>query len=241
LYSKIPKSIKMFTRSTKTTVELERSHKELISLILDQNVEKVKEKINTENVNDVLNSINQYTALHYAIYIRDIEIIYYILSLSPKLDVKTSNEKDIFDAFDLSTTQKNFVLKLLLQKENQLKQFEKEKEHLHSQCSTLRQNNIYLTKSIDDYMMKNNILKKTIKDIKKLNQEISLEKKDLEISHSQLSFQHEMLEEKYKITLAEKEEYYTKCSTVEKEKRILKRKYDDLEQSNIGLIDATRK
>lgn len=69
----------------------------IIYAIATNKMEDLKKYINKDNVNRVIDNKNNYTALHYAIQMRNEAMIKYILSLDAEPTIKNGNGQDAFD------------------------------------------------------------------------------------------------------------------------------------------------
>ena len=158
----------MFSRSmTATSTELRRSEN-LITYIVTNNYNKVKELITSTNVNNIIDNTNKMTALHYSLQVPDSKITNFLLDMGADARIKNSSGQDSYQlALDLHRKCiYEYEIKNLKKKITDL-------ESINRDINNILDNKIesidYLTKSIDNYREK----------IKNLEREIILMESDI--------------------------------------------------------------
>jgi ankyrin repeat protein len=87
----------------------------IIVAIVTNNLSKVKTLINSDNVNDIIDTKNNYTALHYAVTLPNDDITKYILDLGANPKIKQNNG---YDAHELSfMSGKKYIGKYFMDKQ----------------------------------------------------------------------------------------------------------------------------
>lgn len=126
---------------------------DIIVAIVTDNLSKVKQLINSRNVNNVIDSKNNYTALHYAVTLPNNDITRYILDMGadPKI-VQSEN----YNAYELSLRSgKKFIFDYDKNKlSGIITNLETDNSKLTNKVDELKLSNQYLSNSIDDYNKK---------------------------------------------------------------------------------------
>ena len=136
--------------------------------------------ISSTNVNDIIDSKNGYTALHYAIRLNDEKMIQFLLNNHANPYLKTYAKED---SFDLSikyqtkyviTNEMNTTNKTLSTLNRKIKDYEinnrylvKSVDELTEQVITLRQNNGNLTEQVTTLKKENESLTNDVKSMKR--------------------------------------------------------------------------
>jgi ankyrin repeat protein len=138
----------MFRRTyTSYSTKNDNENDDIIVAIVTNNLTKLKLVLNNNNVNNIIDSKNNYTALHYAVTLPNNDITKYILELGADPKIK---QNENYDAFELALRSgKKFI-------------FEYYEENHKITIDSLKTNNTQLT-------IKTNNLKK---DIEYLNDSI---------------------------------------------------------------------
>ena len=85
------------------------NYNDIIVVILTNNLQKLKLLLNKNNVNNVIDNKNNYTALHYAVVLPNDNITKFILELGADPKIK---QNEGYDAFELSLRSgKKFIFK----------------------------------------------------------------------------------------------------------------------------------
>lgn len=153
-------------RSQTTIQHLEIGNNRLILAIVSKNAIDVRNMINVNNVNDIIDTSNKFRAIHYALSIKDnVRIIEYLLSCGANVYEKYDDVHDALDLlvdnnyrflFDHIIKQKdlktNEICKKLNNKNHEIKKLKHEYDELkqvNDTCintiSVIRQNNQALT------------------------------------------------------------------------------------------------
>ena len=204
--------------TTRTTI-ISDNAKNIIYFMSTDNYLEFSKLINEGNVNNIIDTKNNYTALHYAVKFNNDKMIEYLLNMGANPLIKTVNHQD---AFDLSL---KYQTKCVFNHEiGELKETNKylkcDVSALQKRINTLNTNNKYLDSSVTRLMSSNDVLKKQVSTLtKEKNSAISAK-----ISAEQ-----------------EKDELSKECAILGTEVKNLKRKYDSLDQSYSGLLNKMRK
>jgi chromosome segregation ATPase len=203
--------------------------------------------ITNANVNNIIDTKNGYTSLHYAIKFDNEKMMEFLLNMGANPYLKTvSNE----DSFDLSLRYQNkYVISHQLNNLKEVDQaLQKRVSKLEKKISDMDINNNYLVKSVDDLVMKNNLLKTQVCDLKKEqtclknkngsliheNTNLLVEKSSIEKKNNEFKKDIILLEDKVLIFKKDNE-------VLNNDLKSLKRKYNDLDQSYSGLLAKIRK
>ena len=138
--SGLPSIKKKVNFETKTTLDTLHTN----------NIQKIKEKINNKNVNNIIDRSNNYTALHYAISLSNDEITEYLLACGANVDLKDREGNDCY-----SLSRNKFLHNLLIKrKEDKIYELQLRNDELKNKIKDLEEKNNYLNKSADDYIVK---------------------------------------------------------------------------------------
>jgi ankyrin repeat protein len=238
----------MNTRVVKNQVYITKVSNDIIYSISIDNFEELTKLINKNNVNDIIDNKNGYNALHYAVKFNNNKMIDYLLSIGANPYIKTgSNSTFTFitqeDAFDLSLKfqSKHIISYELNENKKKNSEFQRTISSLEKKVLNLDTNNKYLINSVDELVLKNNLLKKdnsTLKiantNLNKLN--ISLNENNTKLYKETSDLKKEVIILKDKNSLLKKE-----YDTLDTNHKSLKRKYDSLDESYSGLLNKNRK
>jgi len=205
--------------NTRVRFSATTKNNDIIYAISTENFEDFSKLITEANVNSIIDTKNRYYAIHYAVKFNNEKMMQHLLNMGANPYLKTLKGED---AFDLSLKyQTKYVIT------NQLNNLKETNTTLHKTISTLdkklnnlEDNNKYLSKSLDDLMDKNNMLKNQNNSLRSDNDDF---KKNID-----------ELKENIVLLKYDKEEMDSTLKT-------LKRKYSDLENSYIGLLNKSRK
>jgi ankyrin repeat protein len=202
-----------------SSVSRDSDKNSIVYAVVTGNINEIKRLINKFNVNDIIDTKNRYTALHYAIQVRNEEIIRYLMQLDAEPLIKNNEGQDAFDMsirFQIRTV----IDEELLDRNNTIK----------IQQDTINANNekcAFYQSTIDIQKNQNSDLKNQLSIA---NKEISQYKS----TNITLSNDNKALS---KLVSSQKEEY----DTLEKSHISLKRKYQEQETIIDNLLDGTKK
>lgn len=211
------------------------------------NYDDFSKLITEANVNNIIDTKNGYTALHYAIRLDNEKMMEYVLNMGANPYLKTLTKED---AFDLSLKyQTKYVITHQLDDMKEVnKELQKTISTLNKKINDMDINSKYFAKSVDELIGKNNLLKTQVYDLKK--EQACLKTKNISLTHenSSLLFSKSSIETKNDglkkdvvvlqdqvISLRHDKEGLTT------ELKSLKRKYDSLDQSYSGLLTKIKK
>jgi len=156
----------MFNRKS-SNIQNINNDDSIIFAIVTNNLNKVKELINSNNVNKIIDNKNKYTSLHYAVTIaNNDDIIKYLLDngADPKI-------KQIYgiDSYELSLqSNKKYIYEYYrIKQQLTIKNLEYNNTNLKRKLSELNNTIEYYDKSIDGYNNKITILTKENLKLKK--------------------------------------------------------------------------
>lgn len=139
---------------------------EIMFAVLTSNLQEVRRLVNSSNVNDIVDTTNNYTALHHAVRIRgNNAIIEYLMSIGANPKLKQGEGKDCID-LAIEANYRYLIDKLLKEKDVELdKIYDKfdtinyQYKDLEKKNATLVEENEYLKKSSSQYVEKIETLK----------------------------------------------------------------------------------
>lgn len=149
----------------------------LVSL-LSRNNTKIKELLDQYNVNDIIDDVTGYTALHYAVTIpNNDDIVKYLLDNGANLK---KLQKDNMDSYELATvSNKKFLFEYFKNKQDaKLTDLEFKNTTLNNKITSLEKMNKYLESTFDTYNEKIKTLKTEI--IKKDDENNKLKRKNID-------------------------------------------------------------
>lgn len=238
----------MNTRVVKNQVYITKVSNDIIYSISIDNFEELTKLINKNNVNDIIDNKNGYNALHYAVKFNNNKMIDYLLSIGANPYIKTgSNSAFTFitqeDAFDLSLKfqSKHIISYELNENKKKNSEFQRTVSSLEKKVLNLDTNNKYLINSVDELILKNNLLKKDNSVLKIANTNLnksnnSLSENNIRLDKENSDLKKEVIILKDKNSLLKKE-----YDTLDTNHKSLKRKYDSLDESYCGLLNKNRK
>jgi ankyrin repeat protein len=140
----------MFTRRTVTTIQ---NNDNIIVAIVTNNFTQVRSLINKNNVNNIIDDKNTYTALHYAVTLPNNDITEYILQCGANPLIK---QNEGYDAYELSLRSgKKFIFDYYKAKQElKISELERDNDSLKVKIDKLRSNEDYYVRTIDDYNKK---------------------------------------------------------------------------------------
>ena len=167
------------------TNTVDSDNDKIIFYIVTGNITEIRKLVNNINVNKIIDTKNNYTALHYAVKLPNNNIVEYLMSCNADTQIKQNEGKD---AIDLSIeSNKRYLVDNLLKKNNvEIDQLYTKFDDLNYKTKTLerynndlKQSNEYLNKSNDQYVKKIEELKE---DNEKINNDNVKFKRKLEDS-----------------------------------------------------------
>ena len=211
------------------------------------NYDDFSKLITEANVNNIIDTKNGYTALHYSIRLDNEKMMEYVLNMGANPYLKTLTKED---AFDLSLKyQTKFVITHQLDDMKEInKELQKTISTLNKKINDMDINSKYLVKSVDELVMKNNLLKTQVYDLKKeqtclktKNNFITQENSSLLFSKSSVETKNDSLRKD--IVVLQDQVIFLKQDKegLTTELKSLKRKYDSLDQSYSGLLTKIKK
>ncbi len=93
-----PSSTTTGTSTRTSTVTATNTHNDsVIFAIVTGNLNEVKRLVNISNINNVIDTKNRYTALHYAVKLPNNEIVEYLMNCGANTSIKQNEGKDAID------------------------------------------------------------------------------------------------------------------------------------------------
>jgi ankyrin repeat protein len=166
----------MFTR---THTFSRNNNDDIIVAIVTNNLTTLKLILNKNNVNNIIDTKNNYTALHYAVTLPNNDITKFILELGGDPKIK---QNDGYDVYELSLRSgKKYIFQYTEQiQQIKIDDLKLENVKLNSTINNLKRTNQYLNESIDNFNDKvnslNNIIETKDNEMRKII--IDLEESD---------------------------------------------------------------
>ena len=235
-----------FSRTRVAYLSKSESSDILYNISID-NLNELKTLINQGNVNNVIDTKNGYTALHYAIKFNHDKIIDFLLNMGANPTIKTCDKQD---SFDLSLRyQSKYVINYEINDKKTINnELQKTVSSLERKITNLETNNKYLLKSVDDANLKITILKDDVSSLKKENTNLKstitkINNDNDSLKNSKIKFENEknILSHELKIANNEILAISKEHDNLDANFKSLKRKYDKLDESYSGLLEKTRK
>jgi septal ring factor EnvC (AmiA/AmiB activator) len=205
---------------TSTSSASDRSkQRDTIFAISTDDYQALTTLVNEYNVNQVIDTKNGYTALHYAIRANNDKMIEFLLKLGANPLAKTNTNQDAFD-LSLKYQTKTVISHAINGKSTEIDNQKKTISALERKINDLEINSNYLERSVKDLGTKQTQLKSEIKDLQTRNN-------TLESKNSQLTAENTTLRKD--------------LENVTNDREKLKRKYDSLDASYTGLLSKMTK
>ena len=146
---------------------------EIIFAVVTGNISEVTRLVNSSNVNNVIDTKNRYTALHYAVKQPNNEIVEYLMNCGADPSIKQNEGKDSID-LSIEANKRFLINKVFAKNEKELDElYAKYDEKNYSMKTLERKNkelnetNNYLQKTNSDYVHRIEELKEENKSIKR--------------------------------------------------------------------------
>lgn len=220
---------------------------DIVYYICTDDLINLKNVVDNSNVNQIIDSKNRYTALHYAVKFNNISIINFLLSIGANPYLKNNENLDCFNlSFKYHTTAVyDNVIKTL--KDN-VSDLNKKITTLEKKIDNDSLNTKYLIKSIDDSVIKidnlkndNYLLKKDNSTLKSKNNLLNKENDNLTNAKKKLEKIIDDNHLQFTILKSDNSSLTKECNSLKNEVTSLKRKYDDLDDSYTGLLNKIQK
>ncbi len=176
-------SSNIFTRSGHTLNQTSGSNSNsdsIIFAVVTGNLQEVTRLVNSSNVNNVIDTKNGYTALHYAVKLPSNDIVNYLMNCGANPNIKQNEGKD---SIDLSIeSNKRFLVNKVIEKTNKeldeiytkydenkytIKKLEKENKQLIEENTYLQKTNTDYAKKVEELKEENKNTKRKLEDSEK--------------------------------------------------------------------------
>ena len=230
-----------------TTCITRTKNSDIIYCLSVDDYQEFTKLINEANVNNVIDTKNGYTSLHYAVKLNNDKMIDYLLSMGANPYLKTYTHHDSFD-LSLKYQSKSVITYELNEKKELNNELKKIISSLEKKISNAEANTKYLVKSVDEFIVKTNILKNQVSEVKKDNFTLksinsSLVTKNCSLSTSVRNLENTKNELNKNISCLNAEIVSLNKNNEElvSTNTSLKRKFHSLEDSYSGLLNKIRK
>ena len=153
--------------------------------------------INESNVNDIIDTKNGYTALHYAIMFNREKFITFLLEKGAYTDIKTYENQDAFD-LSLKYQNKTAFLHEIHKKNKVNSELQRIIMMKEKDIKNLEINNKYLDGIFNEVTVKNSLLKKDIENLKEENNSLKTGNQTLKRKYDKLEESYDGLLAKFK-------------------------------------------
>jgi FtsZ-binding cell division protein ZapB len=235
-------------QSKKDTVTVELSPAELIIFHIQNNkLSDLKGLVDTNNVNNIIDSKSGYRALDYAIRNDNSDVIDFLLKLGADPYLLNASQKNAFEMSRIYMNN-NVVLFSLKSKDDEIDSHKKTITTLEKSVSNLEACKAYMTKSIDTLNNDTSVFKNQISTLKGESSNLKTDVYNLSVKTRSMTAKIEAYQRDttdlrannnfLKSTVAN---LRNENDELKKENTSLKRKYSDLETSYENLFKSTRK
>ena len=164
---------------------LESINNKIIFAIVTGKIQDIRRLINSSNVNRIVDTINNYTALHYAVGLPNEDIVNYLMDCGADSSIKQHDNKD---AIDLSiASNKRFLINYLMNKKtNTIDDLNYKVKNLEKDNKNLKETNEFLNKSTDEYNKKIDKITNELEVVKEENKNLKRKLNDSETSFNNL-------------------------------------------------------
>ena len=173
-------------RTTTITQVLNKDKKDkILFAIVTGNLNQLKELININNINNVIDELNGYTSLHYAAKLKFNNITKYLLDNGADPHINQLENKNSFElAIDSHTSYIFDYYKL--KQEEKVTELKSEVTNLNKEINNLQDTNTFLNGVIDNYKHKVNKLDIIIIDKNKEIEQVKRKKEESDEAFSKL-------------------------------------------------------
>jgi ankyrin repeat protein len=141
--------------------------------IITGNVCEVKKLVNKNNINNIIDTKNNYTALHYAVKLPNNEIVEYLVNCGANVNLKQNEGKDAID-LSIEANKRFLINKLITDTSKDSKELDElyvkyddvnyKFKNLEKTNKTLKDANEYLEKVNEELKENNSKLKRKLED-----------------------------------------------------------------------------
>jgi len=170
--------------SITTVLNIEKKNKILFAVVTG-NLNQLKESINSTNINTIIDDVNKYTALHYAVKLKFNEITKFLLDNGADPYLLQSENKNCFEVATDSHTSYIFDY-YKLKSEQEISKLKSEVTNLNYEINNLKDTNAFLNTTLDNYKNKVNRLNISIDDKNKEIGELKRKKEESDEAFSKL-------------------------------------------------------
>ncbi len=151
-----------------TSVLNQEKKNKILFAVVTGNINQLKEAINSTNINTVIDDVNKYTALHYAVKLKFNDITKYLLDTGANPYITQSENKNCFELATDSHTSYIFDY-YKLKSEQEISKLKLEVTNLNYEINNLKDSNSFLNTTIDNYKNKvtrlNSIIEEKNKEV----------------------------------------------------------------------------
>jgi ankyrin repeat protein len=189
----------MSTTRKKVTFQLHaaNNHSDIIYNLSTDNYEAFTLLLSDANVNDIIDTKNGYTALHYAIMFNKEKFITFLLEKGALPDIKTYENQDAFD-LSLKYQNKTAFLHEIDKKNKANSELQRIITMNERDIKNLEINNKYLDDMFNEVTLKNSLLKTTIENLNDENNTLKMSNQTLKRKYDKLEKSYDGLLTKFK-------------------------------------------
>jgi ankyrin repeat protein len=152
-----------FNNLRSTTIISSGTDNDIIYAIVTGDINKIRKSITSLNIDKIIDSKNNFTALHYSVTSQSNDIIKYLLNCGANPELKSKDGKNIYD-FALSY-QKKIVFEHFIEKnQDKIDVLKTKVVDRDNKINTLQTTIKFLTQANDEYSIKVNMLNNQISD-----------------------------------------------------------------------------
>ena len=212
----------------------------IICAIATDKINDLKRYVNKENVNKIIDTKNRFTALHYAIQMRNEQMIKYLLSLDAEPKIKNGNGQDAFD-MSLTFQMRTVIDCELAEKESDIKTHQQTINSITSKLSVTEKNVEYLQSTINKSNTEMRIVKNETEQLRNTLSNNKLRIADLEFTNSQYKSRCDKLTVENTDMKRKLDKLQTDYSVLESGNNILRKEFKEQEIIIDNLLKANKK
>jgi predicted nuclease with TOPRIM domain len=222
--------------------------------IVTENIDNLRETLNRDNVNNIIDDKSNLNALQYAVKQGNKDIINLLLSLNANIQVKTANGEDLID-FSLKYHNRNIIDFMYKSKDDKIIFLTMENNQLKDDIHNKDNKITYLNKSLDQNYTKiqsmskdNNDNERKITELKRSNDNISIELNNTKLDNLSLKRKFDNIKSENDSIIqvnnnisTERNTLRARCTLLEKENKELVIVNNELKEKNSSLTDRYTK
>jgi len=212
-----------------------QSNNDTIFNIVTENIDNLKKTVNRDNVNNIIDTKNNLTALQYAVKQGNKDIINLFLGLNANIKVKTTNDEDLID-LSLKYHNRNIIDFMIKTKDDKITILNTDIDQLKDDIRSKDAKITYLNKSMDQTYAKMQSITRESNDNEKKITELKRSNDNTNVQLNNANVDNMSLKRKYNDTKSENDSIIQINNNISTERNILKTKCVVFERENKDLV-----